>query len=184
MRAVIVGVRDHDYRVRMVGHYDVFVEVDVRILFCQPSSSNAQLLARIRWAASRPSLQFQRRVRVPGCKWSRNMLHPWRSHSPSSGSTAAHVVRHAPSWSIHRHIPRTPLMERRFAIHLTAGWHHRRDGAARNQDVGAVREPPNYVPSFRAVTPYAPRDRARASAPRPHRALALFANLSGVGVDD
>ena len=161
------GVRDHDYRVRMVGHYDVFVEVDVRVSFRQPRPATRDLSPVFVRDASRRSPRFRRRARDPGCKRSRNTLRPWCSRSPSNGSTAAHIVRHAPSWSIYRHTPRTPLMERRFANHLTEGWHCRRDAAARNQAVGAVREPPNYVPPLTVGTPNVPRARGHASPPRP-----------------
>ena len=152
------------------------------------TSSSARLLARIRWAASRLSPRLRRRARVPWCKWSRNMPHPWRSHSPSNELTAAHIVRHVPSWSIYRHVPRTPLMWGQFSnrpdtYFPTAGCNRPRYTTAHIQTVGAVREPPKYVSSLRAGTPDTPGDRGRASPPRPHGARALFTNLSGVGVD-
>ena len=43
MCAVIMGVCDHDDRVRMVGNYDPFVELDVRVSFRQPRPATRNL---------------------------------------------------------------------------------------------------------------------------------------------
>jgi hypothetical protein len=93
--------------VYVVGHYDPFVQADVRVLFRQPQPTIRDFSSidiRVHFAINNRPEDVRPVLGANGYEIRAV------SRGLSAGSTGDRIGLHVPSWSIYRHTPPNPLM--------------------------------------------------------------------------